>query len=176
MGMILCITGRSAVGKSTVSKVLAADHELPCFGFGSHQRKLLGTNPSNLSVVRERYIELWPKHLETISSCISDRGMILEGIYNVSFLEMLRDSFPEHTLRLIALRASKRDRLSFYSSRNDRVDEKDIKSLGDLDEVKKKIGLVDVFRKVEKTYVNVYGDIESCVRIIKRDYGSIYGN
>ncbi len=176
MGLMLCITGRSAVGKSTISQKLADETGLPWFGFGSHQRELLGKNPGDISIVRQRYLELWPHHLARIRLDVSEKGMILEGVYHTSFLDGLVRSFLEHDVRLIALRASKSDRLLFYNSRNDRVEEERIKSLKDLDEVKKEIGLIGVLRLADRVYTNVYGDMESCLGNIMRDISDMNGN
>jgi len=176
MKTILCMTGRSAVGKSTVSKELATAYGLPWFSFGAYQRELLGANPSDLSVVQQKYLELWPLHLARISADMSERGIILEGLYHISFLDKLQQSFQHHDIRLVAIRASKSDRLLFYNGRTGRTEEQKIKSLNDLDNVKKAIGIIDVLKAAERRYANVYGDIGSCLKMIQRDFGGMNGN
>lgn len=45
-----------------------------------------------------------------------------------------------------------------------------------IDDVKKAIGIIDVLKAAERRYVNVRGDLESCVKSIKRDFGGMDGN
>ena len=41
-GIILCLTGKSAVGKSTISRALSEDCGLPFFSIGDYQKERYG--------------------------------------------------------------------------------------------------------------------------------------
>ncbi len=124
MGLIVCITGGTAAGKSTLSEHLYSKFKLPQFNPGGYQRKKFASlgfrSPAEYHKqlgLEKTYYALWPEFIEQIRTNISERGIVIGGVYSSEFLELIKREFSGYRTCLFNVAASRHIRLRRFQIR-----------------------------------------------------------
>ena len=119
MGTIVCVTGRTGAGKSTIVKTMAEEFSMPFHGFGNYERQkwleMFGYKSpaeywTKLGLERGHF-SLYPEHIAQVRDRVTESGIAVESIYSVTMLDLLRTEFPDH--RAILVGAIANDELRF---------------------------------------------------------------
>ena len=124
MGSIVCITGGTAAGKSVLARHLSSRFNLPQFTPGDYQRQKFASkgfkSPAEYHKqlgLQQTYYALWPEFIEQIRTNVSERGMIIGGIYTSEFLELIKQEFPTYRTSLLNVAAIRRIRFQRFKMR-----------------------------------------------------------
>jgi cytidylate kinase len=157
---VICLTGQSAVGKSTIAKELGKELEIPIFSLGDYQREKFSSygDPTNYHKqlgIEATYYGLWGEYLSKIESTISQRGIIIEGVYGKDLLEKIGKLLHKDQLYNIHITAPYQKRLDFFMLKGKTSDPKEAPGMIDaLDQIKIKVGMLPLIASADITVTN----------------------
>lgn len=159
---ILCVTGSSATGKSSVSKHLSKEFGVPLFSLGDYQREKFTHYGTPQQYHRKLGLDvtsygLWPEFVNQIASLKSDKGIIVDGIYTYKFLELLKKNFKGENVHLMQITATRHARLRFFQIRTNLEVADAFKEMSKIDKIKRDVGLIEVLRRADVTVRNNTG-------------------
>jgi dephospho-CoA kinase len=153
MGLIVCITGGTAAGKSALSEHLCAKFKLPQFDPGGYQRKKFASlgfgSPAEYHKqlgLEKTYYGLWPEFIEQIRASIAKQGIVIGGVYTPEFLELVKQEFPEYRTCLLNVTATRHVRLRRFQLREKLEMRKAKHEFQALEESKQEVGLLRLLR------------------------------
>ncbi len=158
MGEILCITGRSGTGKSTLARHLSNELHIDSFSLGDYQRQTFSRYGSPLQYharlgLDVTYYGQWSDYISEISKRRTKNGIIVEGVYTYEFLNRLRDSFRDDNIHLLRVWAPKKDRIRFFSMKTNKNGDAAAELIR-LDRIKMHVGLHILLKHAELTLRN----------------------
>lgn len=159
--VILCLTGLSAVGKSEVARTLSAEQNIPLFSLGDYQRERFGS-PKNSADLREMYFARWNEFINQIGMRMSERGIIVDGIYSRGFYLEIQHRFQAAS-RLVSLTSLERDRARRLQIRAGISPEEAMIELVSRDKIKMQAGVEQVLRDVDATFANNNGELKATI-------------
>jgi hypothetical protein len=156
---IVGLTGFSGAGKSTAARHAEATLLIPHYGIGIYERERFGYLGSPPEYHRRlgtdiTYYGLYPEHLRRIKRRISDMGILVESFYAMSFVDLLRDAFPDARISVVHVTASRDRRIVNYTAKTGIPADEAARQLDDLDEIKVGFGLMDMIRHATATVHN----------------------
>lgn len=168
MSKILCITGRSAVGKSTLAHHLHRELGIETFSLGDYQREKFGRYGSPLEYhakfgIRTTYYDLWEDYISKISECKLRDDVVVEGLYTYEFLMKLKKEFEKDNIYLIRILASKNMREKLFSFKTNLKKEDAIIQMAKMDKIKADVGLARLLRHAD-TMINNNADLDTFLR------------
>jgi hypothetical protein len=112
--IVICFSGRIAIGKTSASKALAEELGCPWTGFGDYVRGLAikrGLNPEdrdqlqNLgeSIIKEHGFEWFCKEVIAAANWLGDCPLVLDGIRHVEAFQTIGRLLPSYRTVLIHL-------------------------------------------------------------------------
>lgn len=112
--IVVCFSGRIAIGKTSVSKALAEELKCPWTGFGDYVRRVAikrGLNAEDRnqlqalgeSLIQEHGFEWFCKEVIAAANWASDLPLVVDGIRHVEAFQTIRRLLPSHRIVLIHL-------------------------------------------------------------------------
>ncbi len=180
---LVCVTGRSAAGKSTAADHLGESLSVPSFSLGSHQRARFSANGGPQRYHDElgletTYYGLWDEWLGRIGSMMSGsrKGMVVEGVYTYAFVDALREAFRHDEVRILHIATSRQDRLSFHMKRSGLGRGAATAELERLDAIKFDVGLGEMVDRAHLTVRNTaIGGLAGFLRNAESGAAALFG-
>lgn len=120
--IVVCFSGRIAIGKTSISKELARQLNCPWTGFGDYVRveaTKRGLNPQNRdqlqglgeSLIKEHGFEWLCREVVAAANWAGDRPLVVDGIRHVQAFQTIRRLLPSHRTVLIHLKLDSEEAL-----------------------------------------------------------------
>ncbi len=179
IGTILCITGRTGAGKSTVARAIAEEFSIPFYGFGNYERQkwmdLFGyKSPAEYWTklgLEVGHFGLYQEHIEQVRARISENGIAVESIYSESMLNLLGANFSDYGRILVSVVADERLRFERFKARESAIPEDPEYEFETMERFKVRIGVLKVMEKPDFVIANM-GSMKTLIdviRTLKRD-------
>lgn len=152
---IIGLVGRTGAGKSSISRIMADEFNLPVYNVGRFERAWFGAQGFDSPIEYHRklgievtYFGLFPQHMEQIRRSISEEGIIIESIYSPRLVSMLSDAFPNHSISILGIAATRHFRFNLFRKRNPSWPlEKATREFEELERFKIRFGMLEMLRR-----------------------------
>lgn len=159
---MICLVGRTGSGKSTVSSIIAERYGTMVYGVGRFEREWFHSLGYNSPVeyhrelgIENTYFGLFPEHIRQIGKIISGGSIIIESVYSPRLVDMLSTNFPNHSISIINIAATRHFRFRLFRLREPYWSlEKAKREFNELERFKFRFGVLEMLRKADITIRN----------------------
>lgn len=157
MRTIVCVTGRTGAGKSTIVKAMAKEFSIPYHGFGNYERRkwleMFGYRSpaeywTKLGLDRGHF-SLYPEHITQVRDRITENGIAVESVYSVAMLDLLRTEFPGYRAVLVGAIANDELRFERFKARENVWTDRPEYEFETMEDFKVQIGMLAIMEMAE---------------------------